>query len=72
MDPPEPAMMNQACWGVETVEWRRDTVGSGDDGAAVRRGGEWSAGMTQWGVVARHGGEWRQWSDDAARWGVEC
>jgi hypothetical protein len=50
MDPPEPAMMNRACWGVETVERRRGTVGSGDGGAAARRDGEWSACATQWGV----------------------
>jgi hypothetical protein len=47
-------------------------VGSGDGGAMVRCGGEWSAGTTQWGAAARHDGEWRQWSGSAARWGVEC
>jgi hypothetical protein len=36
-----------------------------------RGGGEWSAGVTQWGAAARHGGEWRRWSGGAARWGVE-
>jgi hypothetical protein len=41
-----------AQWGVETVEQRRDAVGSG--------------------VPTRHGGEWRRWSGNAARWGVEC
>jgi hypothetical protein len=64
--------MNRACWGVETAERRRGTVGSGDDGAVARRGGEWSAGVTQWEAVMRHGGEWRRWSGGVARWGVEC
>jgi hypothetical protein len=72
MDPPEPAMMNRAYWGVETVERWRGTVGSGNGGAAARRGGDWSAGVMQWGAAVRHGGEWRQWSGGMARWGVEC
>jgi hypothetical protein len=63
MDPPEPAMMNRACWGVETVERRRGTVGSGDGGAAARRGGEWSGVECVRDAVG---------SDDVARWGVEC
>jgi hypothetical protein len=54
------------------VEQRRGMVGSGDGGAAARRGGEWSAGAMQWGAAARHDGEWRQWSGSAARWGVKC
>jgi hypothetical protein len=24
------------------------------------------------GAAARHGGEWKQWSGGAARWGLEC
>jgi hypothetical protein len=37
---------------------RRGTMGSGDGGAAARRGGEWSADTTRWGVETverRHG-----------------
>jgi hypothetical protein len=64
--------MNQACWGVETVERRHGTVGSGDGGAAMWHGGEWSAGVTQWGAATWHGGEWRQWSGGTTRWGLEC
>jgi hypothetical protein len=52
------------------VERRRGTVGSGDGGAAARRGGEWSGvrarrsgerqrGTVGSGVPARCGGEWR-------------
>jgi hypothetical protein len=52
MDPPEPAMMNRACWGVETVERRRGAVGSG---VPARRGGERRRGA----VGSGDGGVWR-------------
>jgi hypothetical protein len=42
-------------------------VGSGDGGAAARRGGEWSVGAMRWGVETVECGV-TQWEAECGHW----